>query len=474
MRRAHLVADVRTAEAALAGMLPSGTLMQRAAAGLARYCGRLLHRTYGARVVLLVGPGDNGGDALYAGARLAGRGVRVIAVPLVADSMHTGGLAALRAAGGRLAPDARALLASADLVLDGLVGIGGRPGLSGAAAQLSTDLAGLSAPVVAVDLPSGIDPDTGETPGPHVRASSTVTFGTHKVGLLADPGAGAAGTVHLVDIGLAAHLPARAEVEALEDVDVRRLLPRPGREAHKYSRGVVGVLAGSAAYTGAAVLATGGAVHGGAGMVRFLPPSPPGALEGLIREHWPEVVVDDGRVQAWAIGSGIGSDPARAEQAARLLSGGDPLVADADALRLLPQRLPGPAVLTPHAGELARMLGVERAAVEAQPLLHARTAAARWQATVLLKGPVALVVDPDGRARANPTGTPWLATAGSGDVMAGLAAALLATGLSPVDAASVAAYVHGVAGSLAARRAGAPSAQNVLAVLPEALLALRG
>lgn len=474
MRRAHLVADVRTAEAALAATLPPGTLMQRAAAGLARHCGRLLDRTYGARVVLLVGPGDNGGDALYAGARLAARGAQVSAVPLLAGQVHAGGVAALRAAGGRLRQDAPALLASADLVLDGLIGIGGRSGLSGAAAQLGTDLAGLSAPVVAVDLPSGIDPDTGETPGPHVRASSTVTFGTHKVGLLADPGAGAAGAVSLVDIGLAAYLPTHAEVEALEDADVRRLLPPPGRDAHKYSRGVVGVLAGSAAYTGAAVLATGGAVHGGAGMVRFVPPSPPGALDWLIRERWPEVVVGDGRVQAWAVGSGIGSDPARAEQAARLLSAGSPLVADADALQLLPQRLPGPALLTPHAGELARMLGVERADVEARPLRHARAAAARWQATVLLKGPVALVVDPAGRTRANPTGTPWLATAGSGDLLAGLAAALLATGLSPLDAGSVAAYVHGVAGSLAARRAGAPSAQDVLASLPEALLALRG
>ncbi len=237
---------------------------------------------------------------------------------------------------------------------------------------------------------------------------------------------------------------------------------------------MVGVVAGSAAYTGAAVLATGGAVHGGAGMVRFLPVFPPGPLEQLVRERWPEVVVGDGRVQAWAVGSGIGNDPARAEHAARLLAAGVPLVADADALRLLPQHLPGPALLTPHAGELARMLGVERADVEAGPLRHARTAAVRWQATVLLKGPVSLVVDPDGRARANPTGTPWLATAGSGDVLAGLAAALLASGLSPLDAGSVAAYVHGVAGSLAARRVGAPSAQHVMDSLPEALLVLRG
>src|SRR5690606_33186890 len=297
----------------------------------------------------------------------------------------------------------------------------------------------------------------------------TVTFGTGKVALVLDPAAAAAGSVHAVDIGLGPYLP-DPDVEVLEPADVAALLPRPGRESDKYARGVVGVLAGSQQYTGAAMLAVGGAVHGGAGMVRYCGPD---AVAAGIRMRWPEVIVSPdvestGRVQAWTVGSGLGS-----RRPAEVSAEGVPVLVDADALAAVPARFVRPALLTPHAGELARMLDVDRAEVEAHRLRHARQAAERWNATVLLKGSTTLVVAPDGRMRINPTGTSALATAGTGDVLAGLAGSLLAAGLTPLDAGSVAAYVHGEAGRLAAADTGYPSAGDVLEHVPAALWSLR-
>ncbi|MYW06144.1 NAD(P)H-hydrate epimerase, partial [Streptomyces sp. SID3343] len=261
MRRAHRVEQVRAAEAALMATLPDGALMHRAAAGLATTCARLLGRVYGARVALLVGSGDNGGDALYAGAALARRGARVDALLLAPERAHPGGLAALRRAGGRahdvsggVGPGTSDVLGRARLVVDGIVGIGGRGALRPAAAALLTHVG--DAIVVAVDVPSGVDADTGCVAGEAVRADVTVTFGTYKAGLLIDPGASHAGARHLVDIGLDPHLP-EAETTVLQHADVAALLPRPDGESDKYRRGVLGVVAGSPRYPGAAVLVVG-------------------------------------------------------------------------------------------------------------------------------------------------------------------------------------------------------------------------
>lgn len=436
MRRAHTVQQVRAAEAALMATLPAGTLMQRAAAGLAGVCRELLGRTYGARVGLLVGSGDNGGDTLFAGARLARDGARVEALLLRPDHAHPGGLRALRQTGGTVVDH----LGPADLVLDGIVGIGGRPGLRDPARDVieAVETAAGAPLIVAVDVPSGIDVDTGETPAVHVRADATVTFGTHKIGLLVGPGAAAAGEVRLVDIGLDCPPPA---VEALEPPDVAALLPWPAADTHKYERGVVGVAAGSTQYPGAGSLAVSGAQAGFAGMVRFVTEGDD-SRGAAIRAAHPEVV-GAGRVQAWVVGPGGGDEAASA--LARVLDDGVPVVVDADALAAVSGPLPVPALLTPHAGELARMLGVHREQVEQAPLRHARTAAQRFAAVVLLKGDRTLVAHPDGRVRVNATGVPWLATAGAGDVLAGLCGSLVAAGLSPYDAGSLGAWLHGAA-----------------------------
>ncbi|MFI6642271.1 NAD(P)H-hydrate dehydratase [Streptomyces sp. NPDC050504] len=469
MRTAYSVERVRAAEAALIAALPDGTLMQRAAAGLAASCAALLPRVYGARVVLLVGSGDNGGDALYAGARLARRGAGVRAV-LVGGRAHAAGLAALRRAGGRVADDPYAAIAEADLVVDGIVGIGGRGGLRPEAVPLARAARGSDAVVVAVDLPSGVDADSGEVHGECLAADATVTFGAYKPGLLIEPGASRTGAVRLVDIGLDLGAP---DVEALQHADVAGLLPVPGAGDDKYRRGVVGIVAGSARYPGAAVLAVAGALRGGAGAVRYV-----GAVGDAVLARFPEAVVHAGppeaagRVQAWVVGPGLGDDPGTAE----VLASDVPVLVDADGLRGLdPDAVRGrtaPTLLTPHAGEAAALLGCRRDEVESAQLASARELAERYGATVLLKGATTLVAA-DGPVRVNPTGTAWLATAGSGDVLAGLAGALLAAGLGTRDAASTAAYLHGLAGRTAAQ-GGPVSAMDVAEAVPEAWRGVRG
>ena len=457
MRQAHRVEQVREAEHALMARLPPGTLMQRAAAGLAAAVADLLGGVYGARVLLLVGRGDNGGDALFAGARLARRGARVEAV-LLSDYAHGEGLAELRRQGGRPLPLAEAH--EPDVVVDGVVGIGGRPGLRELAQEALARFP--DAAVVAVDVPSGVDVDTGRLDGAHVNADVTVTFGTHKVCHLLDPAAEACGTVELVDIGLDLPEPA---VTALQAEDVAALLPVPQPLGHKYTRGVVGVRAGSRRYPGAAVLCTSGAASGLCGMVRYV-----GSAADAVRARHPEVVAGEGRVQAWVVGSGGDADARRA--LADALADGVPVLVDADGL----QHFEGadvPVVLTPHAGELAAMLGAAREDVEAEQLRFATEAARKYDAVVLLKGRHTVVAAPDGRVRVNTTGTPWLAAAGAGDVLAGLTGSLLAAGLGPLDAASVGAWLHGAAATYAG--AGGPlSPPGVADAVPHVVRLLLG
>ncbi|WP_328329243.1 NAD(P)H-hydrate dehydratase [Kribbella sp. NBC_00382] len=463
MRRAHTVDQVRAAEAELMAKLPDGTLMQRAATGLAVAISNFIGFTYGARIVLLIGSGDNGGDALYAGTHLARRGAKVSAV-LLSDKYHREGLAALLAAGGRVADGGEAAaraIAVADVVVDGIVGIGGRPGLKPEALAAVKVAEEHQVPIIAVDMPSGVDVDTGEIPEEHVKAALTVTFGTHKICHLIDPAATACGPVHLVEIGL--DLPPAA-VESLQDPDVRALYPTPTAESDKYSRGVLGLMAGSTQYPGAAVIATSGALAGPIGMLRYVGPD---TVAAAVRAQHPEVVAGEGRVQAWAIGSGLG-DELDIDKIRELLDAEEPVLLDADGLKALDDSGDRTNVLiTPHAGELARLLGVERHQVEAERLKHARQAAERFDVTVLLKGSTTVMVAPDGQTRVNTNAGAWLATAGAGDVLAGLTGALLAGGLSPLDAAAAGAYLHAAAANLASN-GGPVTAMQVAANVADA------
>jgi hydroxyethylthiazole kinase-like uncharacterized protein yjeF len=471
MRSSYDVEQVRAAEEPLLKALPEGALMQRAATALARRCAALLGTVYGARVVVLAARGNTAGDANRAGTQLARRGARVdvvhISKPVQVEELQR-------------------LLAAADLVIDGMVGIGGTGGLRKEAAVVAENLASANAVVVAVDVPSGVDASTGEVAGVAVRADVTVTFGALKTGLVVAPGADYAGAVEVVDIGLA--LP-DSDVTVLDAADVARLLPAPTGETDKYRRGVVGVVAGSDRYTGAAVLAVGGALGAGAGMVRFAGVAHPAEL---VRQHWPEAVVTEvspgdgaavlaaGRVQAWVVGSGLGTDAAAAQIVRAVLGSDVPVLLDADAITLLAEHREwlrarsAPTVLTPHAGEFARLTGADRDDVEAHRLTLARAAARDLDATVLLKGSTTIVVDPSGAVRINTADTPYLATAGSGDVLSGICGALLAGGLGPLDAASAGAFLHGMSGLLAASLPAAPlHALDLVTHLPAAIRTVR-
>lgn len=445
MISAYTGTQVRAAEEPLLAAGLGDALMQRAAHGLATAVVHELTsrgtRLSGARVLVLAGKGNNGGDGLYAGAFLAARGMRTTAV-LTGDDAHPAGLAALERAGGRVhrltdtaLPELAAEAARADVVIDAVLGTGAKGGLRGSAADLMKAVIDGPRPgvVVACDLPSGVDADTGEAAVPVLPADVTVTFGGAKAGLMADPGADYAGRVLVVPIGIEEHLP-QAPLRRLEDADIAHLLPHPERRAQKYSRGVLGVVAGSEDYPGAAVLACRGALAAGVGMVRYLgPPS----VADLVRQSCPEVVcstgsVADNRVQAWLVGSGMGpQDHEQLGRARDAIDSGLPVVADAGALPALPDTLAPHVVLTPHAGELAALFqrlggGEDREAVEAGTLNAVRQAAGRTGATVLLKGATTLVAAPSGSTFSQADGTPWLATAGSGDVLAGVIGALLA------------------------------------------------
>ncbi|MFI5957896.1 NAD(P)H-hydrate dehydratase [Cryptosporangium sp. NPDC051539] len=475
MTGAWPVKTIRATEHEAMAGLPPGGLMRRAAAGLARRCASLLAGSggvYGAPVVLLVGGGDNGGDALYAGATLARRGAVVRAVAGVQDErVHRAGLAALTAAGGRLVElcDVRTRPA---LIVDGLLGIGGRGGLRPDGARLADAAESWRAEgslVVAVDLPSGVESDTGEVTGVAVTADLTVAFGSYKVGLLVGEGAQRAGLVELVDIGLNFAEPPALRLVTAEAV--RGWWPHPGPNDDKYTRGVVGLASGSEQYPGAAILSTGGALSGPAGYVRYA-----GAAREAVRFAHPEVVcsptvADAGRVQAWVVGSGLGTDDDAVEAVRRILATDLPVVLDADGLTIVSQRMDwlrereGPTVVTPHDREFARLAGE----VGPDRLAAARRAARDLGATVLLKGNRTVIAGPDDApAFVVAAGVPELATAGTGDVLSGVIGSLLAGGLPPAEAAAAGAFVHGTAGRLAAE-AGPVVASRVLARLPDAV-----
>ncbi len=488
------VAAVRAAESRVLATLPEGALMARAAHGLARECVQLLandgRRLYGARVVVLTGRGNNGADALYAAAQLARRGAAVTAVLAAEESagVRSAALAALHAAGGRslLASQQHdsAVLHSAELIIDGLVGIGMVGALRGPvaelaqAAQVAKERGSL---VVAVDIPSGVDADTGEVDNPAatIVADVTVTFGCAKPGLLLTPGAHYVGVLRVVPIGIEHALTEHAGpvLMASSGDSVARSWPRPQPDDDKYDRGVLGIAAGSTTYPGAALLAAGGALAGPIGALRCVIGQASSAVGILAR--YPEALVTPtfeatGRVQAWVVGPGLDTDD-QAEQTLRNVLGARlPTVIDGDALTVLARMIaagfqlhdgatPEGAhaadrattigagiVLTPHRREFARLIAALGKPVESeQPLAAARRLAHSLGVTVLLKGARTLIVSPQQTPHVNLTGSPALATAGSGDVLSGLLGALLAADCPTLVAASVAAYVHGLAGQRA-------------------------
>ena len=475
----HSVASILAAEHAHDGELASGVLMERASTGLAHSVLRLLKQVrgsvVGARVVLAIGSGNNGGDALFAGAYLAKRGLRVDALT-VDQRVHGVGLQSFVRSGGTVrtwAPDdpkALRLLDGADVIIDGLVGIGATGALRGPAAEVVTAMNGSQALRIAVDLPSGIDADTGQVPGVAFDADRTITFGAVKPGLVIAPGKEFAGTVELIDIGIGAALGLPI-ARALQGEDIATLIPEPGFEDHKYRRGVVGVAAGSESYPGAALLCVGGALAGDPGMLQFLDRHD--GIARLVVTQYPELVstasVESPRVAAWVCGPGYPASELDHAAVDAILRTSVPVVLDAGALtllahsadlRLLLGERRGVTVITPHEGEFSRLaeaVGAQHVD-EVGRLRATQSLAGVLDAVVLLKGPGSVIAAPDGACYVDVEGGPVLATAGSGDVLAGLIGALLAGAQargavgSTADVARIVAAgcaLHGRAGALA-------------------------
>ncbi len=465
----HLTAQIRDAEESLGRLLHDGTLMQRAAVGLTQAIAEELEQRAAGPVILLAGPGNNGGDGLYAGGMLAARGIPTH-VWQTGSTVHASGWDAFISAGGKVLdglPAALALLPSTALVVDAVYGMGARPGLPDAVAAFAAACRDHGVPVVSCDVPSGLNSDSpGSASDVSFHAVRTVTMGAHKAAHVLEPARSRCGRVTLVDIGLP--LP-EAPLLQWEVEDVAAVWPFPDASSDKYSRGVVGLDTGSESYPGAGVLSAYGAVYAGAGMVRTLGAT---AVASALLTVFPNVVHADGRVQTWVAGSGWGDRSDGTARVAELLETGLPLVVDADGLTHLPSSpidRPG-VLLTPHAGELARLLGRDRSEVVADPVTALRAAAEQTGATILLKGATQYVAGPgsDQVAIAVP-GPAWTAQAGSGDVLAGICGTLLAAGLPTWEAALAGASIQALT---AAANPGPYPPQDIARFLPSIIAAL--
>lgn len=455
---------------------PAEVLMERAGDAVARAVVGLSGGRYGCRVAVICGKGNNGGDGFAAARRLAREGLGVVCA-VVGDPERIAGPAARHLE--RLARESGIVprrfspadLEGAHVVVDAILGTGSRGAPRGPVAKAIGAINDRPAPVVAVDIPSGVDGATGAVPGPAIRAAITVALGAEKIGTAVGRGGAHAGEVVVDDIGIAVPETAAAFAEPVDAAP--HLIPRP-IDAHKRSVGTVVLLAGSDDFPGAAVLAASGAARMGAGYVTLATTD---VAARVVQTSLPEVVcvvASDGRVLgpdararsdaalaragAVAIGPGIGADaPQRALVEEILTTTAGPVVVDADALNALATgagslaRRDQPTVITPHPGELARLLEVEKTAIQEDRAASARRAARLFGCVVVLKGWRTIVAEPRGRMIVVGAGGPELATAGTGDVLTGATAALLAAGVAPFEAAWSAALVHGAAGAAAVR-----------------------
>ena len=491
--------------------IPGLVLMENAALAVADAIGERFAAAE--HVGILCGPGNNGADGLAVARQLDARGYRVTVLQAAFGREASADARAQRAILAALGvevtdlaagagPASLAALGGADVVVDALFGSGLSRPLEGDAARLCEALSALGPPVVAVDLPSGLDGDRGQPIGPHVRATLTVTFAAPKPALVLPPACDSCGELVVGDLGHrldegggpgALHLLVGEEL-------ARTIVPREP-DAHKGSYGHVLIVAGSRGKGGAAVLAARASVTGGAGLTTVAAPAEllpalvvacPEAM-GVALAGGPEGAIGEGDVDRLlaaaeerttvAVGPGLGRAPGTAAAIRRFVAAVErPLVLDADGLDAFAGRLDelagrrAPSVLTPHPGELGKLLGRPAAEIQAARLESAREAARRSGAVVVLKGRRSVIATPDGEAWVNPTGNPGMASGGSGDVLTGLLAARLAQGEEAAHASCLAVYWHGAAGDLARIRGGGPAvpAGALVATLGRAWDALVG
>jgi hydroxyethylthiazole kinase-like uncharacterized protein yjeF len=473
--------------------LPGIDLMERAGAGVARAVERL---AADGRVAVVCGKGNNGGDGLVAARLLRDAGREVTVVCVAPPEELTGDARANleRLTGERPLQLGGGALADTSVAVDALLGTGFRGEPNGAIGEAIDTINRLGAPVVSVDVPSGVDASTGVVGGAAVGAAATVSFHAAKPGLWIHPGKGHAGEVETIDIGIPRGAPSEGSIGLIEP-SVLDVLPRRGASSTKFTSGHVLIVGGSRGLTGAPRMAAEASLRAGAGYVTACVPA---SLQSLIASAvTPEImsrglsdddgnlrleavasVLEAGRGGALALGPGLGRDEQACEFARALARAAEvPLVLDADGLGAHAGRLEqlagraAPTVLTPHAGELGRLLELDSVEIERERLRHAREAARRAGAVVVLKGDDTLVVEPGGRVAVSPGGAPGLATAGTGDVLTGVIGALLGQGLEAFAAAAAGVWLHLAAGREAARRLGVAEgviATDVIAALPAA------
>lgn len=483
--------------------IPGIVLMELAGRGAADHI-EVMARERGLGSALVVaGPGNNGGDGFVVARHLADRGLAVAVVLLTQAAAVKGDAAAtfamlrrfpvrvIEAPGGAPEEMSEALPgAGPDLVIDAIFGTGLARPVEGVFADAVDAINALPCPRVALDIPTGVDADTGRILGRAVRADLTVTFGAAKIGHWSYPGRAMRGRLEVVPIGIPRAAIDRASGAVLvgrEEAAVA--FPPRDPEGFKNRYGHVVVVGGVPGKAGAALLAANGAVRAGAGLVTIAThPESAARVEGRFPELMVEAAIGGegpagalplvlGGKSAVVAGPGLGTDPFATRAVEQVLACGLPAVLDADALNVIaarPETLAGlraDAVMTPHPGEAGRLLGRSTTEVQADRVSAVRELAARAGAVVVLKGAGTLIAAPDGRLAVNPTGSPALATAGSGDVLAGVIGALLARGVAAFEAACAACWVHGVAGEVAARRLGEHSvgAPDVVEALAAAI-----
>jgi NAD(P)H-hydrate epimerase len=506
-------AQMRTLEErAVAAGVSLDDLMAAAGLAVAQEAWMQLGHLEGRRIAVLVGPGNNGGDGLVAARHLAewGADVRCYALRPRDDAQWSqtvdSGIPCTSVADDQNFATLDDLLKGAELIVDALLGTGPQRLIEGDLEQILQRVAGARsrippAKLVAVDLPSGLNADTGEVDPSTVAPDETVTFHAPKVGLYTQPGAAFTGSIQAVEIGIPDGLDTDLAVELLERRDAKRLLRSRPNHGNKGTFGKVLVVAGSSRYPGAAILAASAPYRVGAGLVTLATPRP---LIPALVGAMPEVtylLLDDGAAAADAVeqicgdlrnfdalvvGCGLGQAPATiktirgllAHPALSTLKG---VVIDADGLNALAgsswsEGVAAPFVVTPHPGEMARLVGSDVAAVQRDRLGLAQSRAAAWGGVVVLKGANTIIADVDGRARLSAIANSALATAGTGDVLAGAIGGLLAQGIAPFESACLGVYLHANAGERAARSVGTAgtTASNVLTQLALAGRALAG
>lgn len=464
--------------------IPAFTLMETAGRAVAHIAIEMLDEEDAPRghVAVVCGPGNNGGDGFVAARVLRDAGVDAAVYLAVARASIRGDAAAHlavyeRAGGLVLGLDGPQQLgelgdaiAGASLVIDALFGVGLSRPLEGHFADI-VSLLNHAPHLLAVDIPSGLDADTGQVLGATVQADTTVTMGALKIALVSAPGFAHCGNIDVADIGIPSGVLATQAVRAglVEQSDVVGWLPRPAALDHKGRRGHALIIGGMPGMRGAGRLCANAALRAGAGLVTLATAGEVTAADSVMTKALATNVGDLlSRKSAIVVGPGLGQSEPAAGWVGEVLASGIPAVLDADALNLIADIVPGgrsesgrldswealakaggPIVLTPHPGEAARLLGTTVAEVEADRLAAARTLAARAHAIVVLKGARTIVCDGtlgDDYCSINPTGGPELATGGSGDVLAGVIGALLAQGMPAADAAGAGVYVHGLAG----------------------------